>query len=709
MNGHSGTRILYQLAHLYGVQTVYYDVFRRRQQASAEALMAMLRSLGAPVATLQDVPSAWRERRQSLWQRPLEPVIVNWDKAPLTIAVRLPSSTADACLSCYLRLETGEWRHWEWCGADLPVLEAVEIEGIKYVAKQLSFPEALPWGYHRLTLRLPGRDEETLIIVAPLKAYVPLKKKENRIWGVFLPLYALHTRKSWGSGDFSDLEALITWIAGMGGQSVATLPVLATFLNDICEPSPYLPVSRQLWNEFYLDITRIPELQDCPSARTLMASSSFKEETKDLLNAPLVDYHRQMLLKRQVLEELCRCFFARASDKREALQQFAEANPVVEDYARFRATGEKLRVPWHSWPQPLRDGILREGDYDEKNRRYHLYVQWLAHQQIQALSEKAKAKGVRLYLDLPLGVHSDGYDVWRQRNAFMLDASAGAPPDPVFAEGQNWKFPPLHPDKIREQGYQYFITYLRHHLRHAGILRFDHVMSLHRLFCIPNGLETSQGLYVRYRAEELYAILSLESHRNSAIIVGEDLGTVPPEVRQDMGRHNLQRMYVVHYELASRPQAPFHPIRRNSVASLNTHDMATFASFWQGLDIEKRLELGLLDETKAQKESGNRSLIEEALATFLNDQGWIEGHVADIPAILKGCLAFLSASQARVVLVNLEDLWLETQPQNIPSTVEEYPNWRRKSRYSFEAFSGMPEVIDTLLMVEQLRKQGGIK
>ena len=683
-------------------------MFQHRQQASTEALLAMLRSLGAPVATLQDVPSAWRERRQSLWQKPLEPVVVTWDNKPPVISVRLPASTADVLLKCNLKVETGEQQQLEWCGEDLLVLEAAEIEGIKYVVKQLSFPKPLPWGYHQLTLQLPKRCEETLIIAAPLKAYVPSDKK-SRIWGVFLPLYALYSNKSWGIGDFSDMETLITWVAGMGGHVIATLPVLSTFLNDIYEPSPYLPVSRQLWNELYLDVAKIPEIKECPRVQAVMASSPFQKEIKDLLNSRLVDYHRQILLKRQVLEELCQCLFNNTSDRLKALYHFTETNPLVEDYARFRATCEKRRVSWRSWPQPLRDGSLKEGDYDEENRRYHLYVQWLAYQQVQALSETARGKNMQLYLDLPLGIHPDGYDVWREHGSFVLDASVGAPPDVVFTKGQDWQFPPLHPEKLREQGYQYFIGYLRHHLRHADILRLDHVMSLHRLFCIPNGLETNQGVYLRYHAEELHAILSLESHRNRTIIVGEDLGTVPPEVRQDMGRHNLHRMYVVNYELASKPQAPFHPIHRNSVASLNTHDMATFASFWQGFDIEKRLELGLLDEAGAQNESKSRHAIKEALVTFLKDKGWIEGDVTDVPAILKACLAFLSASQARIVLVNLEDLWLETQPQNIPSTVEEYPNWRRKSRYSFEAFSCMPQVIDTLLMVEQLREQGGIK
>jgi 4-alpha-glucanotransferase len=705
MSSASETRFLYQLAHLYGVQTVYSDVFQHQRQASVEALLAVLRSLGAPVLTLNDVPSAWRERQQELWQRPLEPVAVAWDGEPPTIKVRLPSNVADASLNCCLDLETGEQQQWKWRGADIPVLETAEVEGARYVVKQLPLPNGLPWGYHKFTLELPGRHQETLVVAAPGKAYLPPGEMDNRTWGVFLPLYALQTQKSWGSGDFSDLEAMMSWCAEIGSRVVATLPFLPTFLGgELFEPSPYLPVSRLLWNEFYLDITKVPELDKCQTAQALLASSPFQRELKTLRRSSLVDYRRQMALKRQILEKLCQCLFAEPSDRLKALMHFAETNPLVEEYARFRATGEKQRAPWRSWPQPLVDGILKEADYNEENRRYHLYVQWLAKQQVQVLSEMAQRKGLRLYLDLPLGVHPDGYDVWRERGLFAGEVSTGAPPDAVFTKGQNWGFPLLHPEKIREHGYQHVIAYLRHHLRHADILRIDHVMGLHRLFWIPQGLEASHGVYVRYPAEELYAISVLESHRHKTVIVGEDLGTVPEEVRPTMTRHGLHSMYVLHYELASNPRTALWRLPTDSVASLNTHDMHPFAAFWQGLDIKQRLELGLLDKAGAQREDQDRRAIKEALTNFWQEKGEIKQTTVDAYAALKACLASLSVSQARLVLVNLEDLWLETQPQNIPSTTDEYPNWRRKAQYSFESFCQMPQVLDTLRMIDHLRK-----
>ncbi|MFC2048423.1 4-alpha-glucanotransferase [Chloroflexota bacterium] len=704
MSHFSNIRFLYYLARLYGVQTAYYDVKHHRQQASNESLLAVLRSLGAPVATLQDVPSAWRERQQAVWQRVIEPISVfrNGESTPLEI--HLPLDEAELNIDCHINLETVEHLQWEWHGASSPVLEGANVEGRRYVVKQLDLPARLPWGYHRLTLVLPGRQKQSTIISCPLKTYTPPEVPKERSFGAFLPLYALRSEQSWGSGDFSDLRTLINWTAGIGGKVVATLPLLATFLDGQSEPSPYLPASRLLWNEFCLDIKAVPELQECPAAQAVLASPSFQNEIKALRNLSLVDYQRQMELKRQVIKEMCRYLFARTSDRLEELHRFAEANPVVEDYACFRAAGDRHTTTWRLWPHPLRDGILTGDDYDMENKHYHLYAQWLAHQQIENVSEAARKENVQLYLDLPLGVNSDGYDVWRKRDSFVPDTTVGAPPDTVFTRGQNWAFPPLHPENIRENGHKYTISYLRHHLQHADVLRIDHVMGLHRLFFIPNGMEAAQGVYVRYRAEELYAILALESHRHKTVIVGEDLGTVPPYVRPAMRRHDLHNMYVVHYELASDPQKGLPPVPVNSVASLNTHDMPPFAGFWQGLDIEDRRRLGLLDRAGAEKERSRLLIMKKALANFLRGKGWLHGPEDDIPAVLKACLSFLAASRARMVLVNLEDLWLETQPQNVPSTGKEYPNWRRKTKYTFEQFCQLPQVIDTLQIVSDLRK-----
>ena len=690
---------LHRLARLYGVQTAYDDVSRRRRRASNEALLAVLRVLGAPVASPGDVPSALRERRQAIWRRVLPPVVVAWGGAFPEIRLCLPA--ADAPLTAHLELESGEVRDYRYLTADLPVLESAEVEGTAYLARRLTLPEGLPDGYHSFTLELPGGPARARLIAAPVRTYLP--EAEKRLWGTFLPLYALHDKNSWGSGDFSGFSGLVDWTASLGGNVVAALPLLPAFLDEPFRPSPYAPVSRRLWNEFYLDIASVPELALCPAAQAMLSSASFQAAIAVQRAASLVDYRQQMALKRRVLEALCQCLFAGNSERLAAFQRFIRENPIVADYARFRAVMEKRREPWPAWPSPLRGGTLPDDSFDAGAERYHQYVQWLAHQQVAALAERSREKGVRLYFDLPLGVHPAGYDVWREQALFGLGASVGAPPDAVFTAGQDWRFPPLHPEKIRERGYGYFIEYLRHHLRHAGLLRLDHVMGLHRLFWIPPGVEASQGVYVRYHAEELYAILALESHRHRSIIVGEDLGMVPAYVRPAMARHGLHRLYIVNYELTASPQQAFGPVPQNAVASLNTHDMFPFAAYWSERDIVERLKLGLLDEAGARQEDESRRMVEAALVAFLRGRGLL-GEAADRRAVMAACLKYLSAGPARLVLVNLEDLWGETRPQNVPSTEKEYPNWQHKARYAFEEFREMPVVREVLLEVSRLRK-----
>ncbi len=693
---------LHELARRYGVETAYYDLAGKQQVASSEALVAVLRAMGAPIATLEDIPAAIREHEQAIWRTPLQPVAVAWDASALRLAVRLPATTPDVSLAGHLRLESGEPIELTWPGTDLTATDSADVEGTQYVVKQLPLPAGLPYGFHRLTLEIPHRTAETWIIVAPGQACVPTG---GRDWGVFLPLYAIHHDKSWGGGNFSDLESLMTWAGGLGGKLVGTLPLLATFLDEPFDPSPYSPVSRLFWNEFYIDVDRAPELKSCPSAQAILASPQFQAEIDSLRRSPYVDYRRQMALKRRVLEELCHGCFAGPSSRLDDLRRFADANRLVDDYARFRAATEQQQLPWPQWAQPQRDGTINQGDYGEEVRRYHLYVQFLANEQVRRLSEKGRAAGVGLYLDLPLGAHPSGYDVWRNREIFALDCSGGAPPDAFFIKGQNWGFPPLHPERIRLQGYQYFAACLRHLLTCASVLRIDHVMQFHRLFWIPRGMEAKQGVYVNYHPEEFYAVLAIESQRHKALIVGEDLGTVPPEVRPAMARHGLQRMYVLQFQVSPDPARALPDIPADTVASLNTHDIPTFAAFWQEIDLLDRQALGLLDDRGFRLETERRRAMKQSLAGFFSHADWASD-IAALPDIRRSTLTFLAASQARTVLINLEDLWLETQQQNTPGIWMERRNWCRKTRYSLDGFRQLPEVVDNLREIDRRQKEG---
>lgn len=697
----NGSDALRDLAALYGVQTSYEDATGRRIETSPDSLLAVLPALGAPIDRLADVPDALRERSQSLWRRPVEPVASAWNGTAAAIDIRLPGTQATASPACTLQLEGGEERRWSVRLKDLPAGEAATVEGVSYVTKRLAIPGPLPTGYHRLTLDLPGGPAETLVISAPTRAWSPRGRGWERAWGVFLPLYSLHSQRSPGAGDFGDLEALTDWAQSLGAGVIGTLPLMPAFLDEPYEISPYSPVSRLFWNEFYLDLDRVPEVAASGEARAMLESADFTAELDHLRSSPLVEYRRVAALKRRVLERAVRAFSSAPSNRRSAFDRFIGEHPYVEDYATFRATGEQLRRPWSEWPAPSRDGTIRKGDYQQAAKNYHLYAQWLADEQLDAVSMKARAGGLGLYLDLPLGVNAAGYDVWREREAFATGVTGGAPPDPSFPKGQNWGFVPLHPQGIRETGYRYVRAFLQHQLRFAGVLRIDHMPSFHRVYWISPGHEPSAGAYVSYPAEELYAVFSLESHRHRALLVGEDLGTVPPEVPAAMARHNVHRMSVGQYELKPDPAAALPEPPAASLACVNTHDMPPFASFWEGKDIGERHELNLIDGETAVKEERGREELHEALFSFLRSQGPL-GENADAASVLRALLAHLRDGPARVLLVNLEDLWSETRPQNVPSTTgESSPNWRRKARYSLEEFTQMREVLDALREVNR--------
>jgi 4-alpha-glucanotransferase len=506
-------------------------------------------------------------------------------------------------------------------------------------------------------------------------------------------------------GDLRDLSAVGRWVRELGGAAVSTLPLLASFLDEPLDPSPYAPVSRRFWNELYLDLSAVPELRSSSRARRVVESAGFKAETRRLRAMPRVDHRAAMAVKRRVLEVLCAELHRVDSQRRGAFERFVAQRQGLEDYARFRATVEKRGAPWGAWPARLRDGKLRPGDGDQRVERYHRYVQWLMSEQLGKLARTARSGGADLALDLPVGVHPDGFDSWRERAAFVDGVSAGAPPDDFFPWGQNWGFRPLHPQRSREQGHRYFIESLRNHLQFAGVLRIDHIMGLHRLYWVPEGFAADEGTYVRYPAEELYAVICIESHRHGSRIVGEDLGTVPAYVRSSMKRHGVERLYALQAALPTRARRRVPAVPASAVASLNTHDMPTFAGFWGALDIDERVELGLLEPEQAGAEHTRRGHQREACIRELRRRGHVTGNPPSARTAVRGSLVALASSSAATVLVSLEDLWLETRPQNVPGTTTERPNWRRKASLSLEAIRRDKRIRSTLRAVDRRRRR----
>ena len=694
--------LLHRLSRLYGIQSVYRDGLGQLRQAPSETILCALQALGAPMERLDDIDGAYRQRRQALWQRVIEPVLVVWENQPLQLKVRLPNQLAEAPPSYRIVLEDGATLEGELRDDSTFAIVSRDIESTRYVTRRLLGQLQIPLGYHRLFFRIGDLELESYLFCAPLHAYTPAHSQAKR-WGLFCPLHALHSTRSWGAGDFSDLAQLSEFTAEHGGHAVATLPMLASFLDEPFNPSPYAPVSRRFWNEFFLNIEQIPELVDCPVAKSIL-SANFAADLQELSAAPLVQYREVMALKRQVLEALSQYLLRSSSERRSKFENYVATHSVAQDYAAFRARTERERRSWLQWPMEARDGKLRADDYDASTQHYHLYVQWLCNEQMTAVNQRSQANGTSLYLDFPLGVNRDGYDVWRERELFAFDMSGGAPPDGLFIKGQNWGFPPLHPETLRKQGYRYYIESLRHHMRSAGMLRIDHVMGLHRAFCVPQGVDAGDGVYLHYRAAEFYAILNLESQRHQVEIVGENLGTVPDYVNRAMMRHHIRGMHVGQFGVNPDPDHALDEVPANVIASLNTHDTATFMGFWQGGDIIDRVELGLIDETQAKVELAYRSAQRAAFESFLRARGLLSGD-ASATAILSAWLAYLAGQDEDFLLVNLEDIWLEPSPQNVPGTWHERPNWQRKARFSVEAICRDNALSDVLKTISDIRRR----
>ena len=616
---------LRDLARRHGVQSAYRGNDGRMHAASPESLRAVLAALGVAAATPAEVADSLAECRHP--RGLCEPVAVAWDGRPARITLRVPAGTP--------------------VKATLIGEQAWSLQGL---APTLTLP--LPLGHHQVELEAGGQTATVHVIAAPRR--LPALP---RGWGAFLPLHALRSPSSWGCGHFGDLTELAGWVGRMGGGLLGTLPLHPSIPGD---PSPYAPLSRLFWSELYLDLESLPEWRPA-----LLAGAGAEAELRRLREAPRVDYAAAHAFRRPLLEAMAGSL---TEARQVELLAWAAAHPDAADYARFRAYGEDRAgtqgagEPWPSWPEPARSGRIPPDATDPARERYHLYAQWVAAAQL------AGAPG--LYLDLPLGVHPWGYDTWRHRDAFALGASMGAPPDHLFAGGQNWGMPPPHPARIRAGGYGYLAACLCQVMARAAAVRLDHVMSLHRLFWIPAGGSAQDGVYVRYRAEEMYAVLALAASCHGTAVVGEDLGTVPDEVRVAMARHGLLRMYVL-------PFARTEPAPVASMACLDTHDMPPFARWWRELADWERAEL----------------------VTRLGEPP------PDLAAALAACLDLLARSPADLVLVNLEDLWLETESQNQPGTGPEAGNWTRPAQVGLPEITERPEILALLRRLDALRRE----
>lgn len=549
-------------------------------------------------------------------------------------------------------------------------------------------PSPIPLGVHRIRFKA----KQLFVLSRPRTlSSVVVRGKSAKVashLALFLPLCAATPGGAFGIGSYTDLRTLCDWARQFGEALIGTLPLFPAFLDKPFDPSPYAPITRLMWNELFVDPTRAPEWRE-RSARSTRKRAMIRS------SGDSVDYRKCWSLARRTLSDMAQA--ARRSPSRWS-EVLASCSADVVEYARFRAIVDASGKTWDRWPSAWRR--LERTPANPRDIDMYLYAQSLAMEQVRAIGRSRGARSSPLYLDVPVGVHGGGFDTYSNPELFMQGFSAGAPPDDLNAHGQVWGFPPIHPTAGRENGYLHLRSVLRRMFAVAGVLRIDHVMGLYRMYCVPKGFDGAAGAYMRYPEEELFAIVMIEAARAGAVVVGEDLGTVPQEVRAIMARRGILGMHVQQFS----SDASARPIRlpsSSTLACLNTHDTPTFAGFWHGDDIALRQSLGHMTDQAAASERRGRTRLTRAITADIQQRGL---PAAGPVAIGTSLMRLQATSRAPMIVVNLEDLWGERRPQNVPGTSTEYPNWRRRSRKSIQKIVRSRDIAKAIGMIEKKAK-----
>ena len=690
------------LAERLGIEPAYRDVRGEIVHTTTETRRRLLAALGVPAPDEAAAEAALERLDRESWRRPLPPVAVLRAEADDPgVAVQLPAGTRQ--LTWRIALEEGGELAGETPFDTLPRLEAGMLDGQRLERRQLALPAGLPWGYHRLAIE-PGGGAMTLI-VTPGRCWLPAAAAEGRrLWGIAAQLYLLRSARDWGIGDFGDLRRLVD-IAGAAGATVIGLnPLHALFPDNPEAASPYSPASRLLLNVLNIDVTALPELSGCAAAQALLDSDVFRHQLAAAREAALVDYTAVTALKLQALRVLfedCRdspeparwdAFLAFRAAQGETFergclflalrQHFASRDPALAD--------------WRAWPAAYRDPGSPEvrafADAEAGRVDFQAWLQWVADEQLGAAAEAAKDMPVGLYRDLAVGADSAGAETWSNQAAVMSGVQVGAPRDIFNPAGQDWGLPPFHPQALREEAYRSFVELLRANMRHAGGLRIDHVMGLLHLFCIPAGRPASEGAYIAYPLDDLIGILALESQRHRCLVVGEDLGTVPPGFRVRMAAANILSYRILSFEqdeasgVYHAPEA-YPPL---ALAVLGSHDLPTLRGWWEGRDVDLKARYGLLTAEEAAWQRDLRDRDKAELLRAMTAAGTLPDGASDIATLAAATHGFLARSPCLLAVAQLDDLLDEAEQVNVPSTVREHPNWRRKLKLPIEALPGHP-------------------
>jgi 4-alpha-glucanotransferase len=705
-----------RIAGLRGIGDAYHDYRGELKYFSLETKKGLLRAMGCAV----DDPAALALELSRLevdrWRRFLPPV-ASARSGRIGIDINVTARDFGSTMVWSVQFEDGSRRDGTTSTADCPEVWRGEVEGTWITRRRLELPFDLAPGYHEMEARIAGRSaDRCLLIISPPQCYEPEPIiAGRRLWGVAVQLYTLRSRDNWGMGDFSDLQMLIRWVAPRGAGFIGLNPLHALAPADPERASPYSASSRHFLNVLYIAVPLVPEFQECAAARERLAEPSVAQRLRELRECEWVDYRGVADLKFEILALLYRDFcdrhLAGSSGRARIFRAFvARGGDLLQMHARFDALDRYFRATsgaasgWLNWPEEYRDvngaAAARFAAEHPQEVEFYAYLQWIAHEQLCGAQALARELGmpIGLYGDYAVGANPSGSETWEDQSSYRMGAEIGAPPDPLALKGQGWGIPPQDPHVMQAQRLQGFVRLIRNNMRYYGALRLDHVMSLFRLWWVAAGCSPTEGAYVHYPLQQLLTVLSLESARSACLVVGEDLGVVPDEMRQAMPEFGLYHYKVLLFEkLDGRFRRPDEYVRR-ALATATTHDMPTLRSYWEGRDIDLRRRLNLYPSVEIEGDViRERERDRELLLATLQEQGLkpvqpatpFDPFTAELAHALH---LYLARSATILVALQIEDLLGMIDPVNVPGTDREYPNWQRKVWADIDDMAARPDL-----------------
>ncbi len=668
---------LVELAKRYGIATEYQDWTGRRVPVSETTLVAVLAALGVAAGTEQERNAALTAKLRAYWARRLPPTIVGRAGEQTRFWVHVTHGDPAEVL---VQLEDGSV-HGGIQQVD-NFTPPFDLDGRWVGEASFVLPADLPLGYHRVRLRSRDGETSTALIMTPDWLGLPERLGARRAWGLATQLYSVRSSQSWGVGDLTDLTDLAVWSASRhGADYVLVNPLHAAAPTRPMEPSPYLPTSRRFVNPIYLHVESIPEFAELDKRSRVRRLRSEVQERAARLDA--IDRDSAWAAKRAALELVHRV--PRSAGRELSYAAFrAREGGALDDFATWCALAEKYGDDWHAWPKSLRHpdapGVAKFVEKHSETVDFHRWLQWQLDEQLASAQSQAVRAGMALGVmhDLAVGVHPNGADAWAMQDVLALGVTAGAPPDEFNQLGQDWSQPPWRPDGLDAQEYRPFRALIRAVLRHAGGVRIDHIIGLFRLWWIPEGAPPTQGTYVRYDHEAMIGIVALEAHRAGAVVVGEDLGTVEPWVRDYLLLRGLLGTSILWFELdrdGNGGPLPAERWREYCLSSVTTHDLPPTAGYLAGDHVRLRESLGLLTRPAADELASDRAELAGWIAE-LNRVGLLDEGDTDPDSVVLALYRYLGRTPSRLVGVALTDAVGDRRTQNQPGTTDEYPNWR---------------------------------